>query len=1193
MSGRTRKRPAFEWHPSNANRGPDGQPPTVRLRHADITIISDAGPSSVHSSIITAPASPTKAPAVDFVYRDDYLLHQMARNWDVEVDNGLAPDPPEERVQERVEDAFEPAMDPQYLLHIQDNVAGTEEAVAEAEKAAAGTGKTAAGAGKAAAGAGKAAAGAEKPRPKRVQINPLRTWLLQDREEFLLELLLRDGRRGHGSRCGRCNLVDGTLRCKDCHGGQILCKACLLINHQVQPLHRVETWNGTYFEKTTLKSMGLTMQLGHSVGQRCVHPKPAPGEGFTILDLSGIHDVALAFCACSTARSDTIQLLRAGLYPATTQAPETAITINALEYFHMLTFESKTSVFEFHNTLARLTDNTGTEEVPDRYEELLRIIREWRNLKLLKRAGRGHDPAGVSATKEGECAVLCPACPQPGKNLDFNWRDAPETIRYLFALFLGNDANFRMVRKKVSSEAADPSLSEGWSYFCEMTKYRDHLAKYGDQKEVHSTCVKHHAVNDANTSRFANLATSGIGTIDCARHMMKRPNSLGDLQKGEKYANMDYMFFSSITHPHDTLTHPPLLHTVQPPPCAETCITPRLHGSPVRSEMCVTPPPHGPESPLGSIADGDYAMIVVSYDIVCQWSVHIWERMKSLPTRLRIDREGTNFLFLIPKFHLPAHVEKCQTTYSFNLTPGVGRTEGEAPERGWSFIDPLSTSTKEMGPASYRETIDDHFGDWNHKRVIKLGKLLMRRVKVAVAGRDDHVKDYYAFTDSLPATSVLEWQTWVETWEKRPDSTNPFVPTTKKVTQHAVRLALAEEDAAHLKADEVSSVHDEVTPGLFIAQGLDLESQQLRVKADKKALDASATSLQLAKMQERQNSLLRKIKTWMAIQLLYMPEVSPLRAAEDRVSSAQQVKSESFNIPLHLPSALPRRIRVQAILYEYEFRLRRAQAYECLDNLRGHLRMRTHMYQFKDRNVRGQGACTRSVNLISRVKKKVDASAAQYRAARVALFALSARTGDYAWASSLRELNEADVRAFTDDSDGETQAERLKREKREEKTGKALGEGFKKLSWIWMITGVGADGDDAGLQEALRIQWCKARARAMRWSEEVLLIREEMSRVLAFLSWHSVWWDRQVGRRTDLTPEAAEGVSAYAHRQAAIRRKIRSSFDILWTTGWDSIVQGVGANNGVLNLPSGSSSFITSYPPPLKKKIPALTSVSS
>lgn len=111
---------------------------------------------------------------------------------------------------------------------------------------------------------------------------------------------------------------------------------------------------------------------------------------------------------------------------------------------------------------------------------------------------------------------------------------------------------------------------------------------------------------------------------------------------------------------------------------------------------------------------------------------------------------------------------------------------------------------------------------------------------------------------------------------------------------------------------------------------------------------------------------------------------------------------------------------------------------------------------------------------------------------------------------------------------------------------------------------------------ALRIQWCKARARAMRWSEEVLILREEMRRVLAFLTWHAVWWDQQVQRRTGLSLEAAEGVAAYAYKQASIRRKIRSSFDTLWRSSWASLDQGVGADNAILELPS--SIFLTSYP---------------
>ena len=42
----------------------------------------------------------------------------------------------------------------------------------------------------------------------------------------------------------------------------------------------------------------------------------------------------------------------------------------------------------------------------------------------LKRAGRGHDPAGVGATSPGSLTVECPACPHPDRNLPENWEQA-------------------------------------------------------------------------------------------------------------------------------------------------------------------------------------------------------------------------------------------------------------------------------------------------------------------------------------------------------------------------------------------------------------------------------------------------------------------------------------------------------------------------------------------------------------------------------------------------------------------------------------------------------------------------------------------------------------------------------------------------------------------------------------------------
>lgn len=193
----------------------------------------------------------------------------------------------------------------------------------------------------------------------------------------------------------------------------------------------------------TLKKMGLRLQLGHwhEGDRRCPNPKTAPGNDFVILDDHGVHPVALDYCGCASSGTETVQLLRAGLYPATTTLPRTAATFNVMRTFHLLSFESKISAYEFYHSLARQTDNTGLEEVKvswssscehvltnlqDRYHEFLRMTREWRHLQMLKRAGRGHDPGGVENTKEGECALLCPACPHPGKNLPANWADYPE-----------------------------------------------------------------------------------------------------------------------------------------------------------------------------------------------------------------------------------------------------------------------------------------------------------------------------------------------------------------------------------------------------------------------------------------------------------------------------------------------------------------------------------------------------------------------------------------------------------------------------------------------------------------------------------------------------------------------------------------------------------------------------------------------
>lgn len=80
----------------------------------------------------------------------------------------------------------------------------------------------------------------------------------------------------------------------------------------------------------------------------------------------------------------------------------------------------------------------------------------------------------------------------------------------------------------------------------------------------------------------------------------------------------------------------------------------------------------------------------------------------------------------------------------------------------------------------------------------------------------------------------------------------------------------------------------------------------------------------------------------------------------------------------------------------------------------------------------------------------------------------------------------------------------------------------------------------------MQAEWAKSRARANRWTEEVLLIKEEMRRTLTFLQWRAGWWDSKPSEWVGVTPQLKEGLQAYAHRQAEQQRNLATHFRRLW-----------------------------------------------
>ena len=55
---------------------------------------------------------------------------------------------------------------------------------------------------------------------------------------------------------------------------------------------------------------------------------------------------------------------------------------------------------------------------------------------------------------------------------------AHSSASWLRRLFVAIDANFRLKRKKVSSDALDPSLNHGYAYVVEEKAYKQHLATH-------------------------------------------------------------------------------------------------------------------------------------------------------------------------------------------------------------------------------------------------------------------------------------------------------------------------------------------------------------------------------------------------------------------------------------------------------------------------------------------------------------------------------------------------------------------------------------------------------------------------------------------------------------------------------------------------------------------------------------------
>jgi hypothetical protein len=166
--------------------------------------------------------------------------------------------------------------------------------------------------------------------------------------------------------CSSCGHIEAGFRCLDCYGSHWWCQSCLIARHAEHPFHRPQQWKETSFENVSLCDLGYIFVLGHSSsGRSCPDDDNLFGDRhMTVIHVNGVFEHCIRFCRCLGASSEHEQLFCHRLFPSTFDRPETAFTLDVLDYYGIDAMECKTSAQSFFQKLRRVTNNAFPHEVP-------------------------------------------------------------------------------------------------------------------------------------------------------------------------------------------------------------------------------------------------------------------------------------------------------------------------------------------------------------------------------------------------------------------------------------------------------------------------------------------------------------------------------------------------------------------------------------------------------------------------------------------------------------------------------------------------------------------------------------------------------------------------------------------------------------------------------------------------------------
>ena len=109
--------------------------------------------------------------------------------------------------------------------------------------------------------------------------------------------------------------------------------------------------------------------------------------------------------------------------------------------------------------------------------------------------------------------------------------------------------------------------------------------------------------------------------------------------------------------------------------------------------------------------------VIITYDIICQWSKKFWKHMEDFPEWMWIPNSMCIDM-AIPGWHIDRHGDACCTNFNLSYMEGAGRTVGRDIEATWAGTNQLAPSVQEMGPAVRHNMLNDQWNGWNFRKIV-------------------------------------------------------------------------------------------------------------------------------------------------------------------------------------------------------------------------------------------------------------------------------------------------------------------------------------------------------------------------------------------------------------------------------------------------------------------------------------------